>query len=130
MARCVATRRASLRRSAIIQPSGADFREFGPVLDTMLKGAWKSGYDRLKLFRVVRDMLLTDWGSRGRMFDQFNGTPLNTIRLLTMMRTEFHPNGPLTAYAREVCGIPLVEGQIAVKQQVADYVRAQDVAHR
>jgi 4-hydroxyphenylacetate 3-monooxygenase/chlorophenol-4-monooxygenase component 2 len=63
------------------------------------------------------------------MFDQFNGTPLNTIRLLTMMRTEFHPNGPLTAYAREVCGIPLVEGQITVKQQVADYVRAQDVAH-
>ena len=117
-------------RSAIIQPSAADFREFGPVLDAMLKGAWKSGNDRLKLFRVVRDMLLTDWGSRGRMFDQFNGTPLNTIRLLTMTRTEYHPNGPLTAYAREVCGIPLVEGQITVKQQVADYVRAQDVAHR
>jgi hypothetical protein len=45
-----------------------------------------------------------------------------------MMRTEYHPNGPLTAYAREVCGIPL-EGQITVKQHVADYVRAQDVAH-
>ena len=96
----------------------------------MLKGAWNSGRDRLKLFRVIRDILLTDWGGRARMFDQFNGTPLNTIRILTMMRTEFHPNGPLTAYAREVCGIPLVEGQITVKQQVADYVRAQDVAHR
>ena len=117
-------------RSAIIQPSAADFREFGSVLDTMLKGAWNSGHDRLKLFRVIRDILLTDWGGRARMFDQFNGTPLNTIRFLTMMRTEFQPNGPLTAYAREVCGIPLVEGQITVKQQVADYVRAQDVAHR
>ena len=52
-------------RSAIIQPSAADFREFGPVLDAMLKGAWKSGNDRLKLFRVVRDMLLTDWAAAG-----------------------------------------------------------------
>jgi 3,5,6-trichloropyridin-2-ol/2,4,6-trichlorophenol monooxygenase len=116
-------------RSAIIQPAAADFKEFGPVLDTMLKGAWNSGRDRLKLFRVIRDILLSDWGGRGRMFDQFNGTPLNTIRFLTMMRTEFQPNGPLTAYAREVCGIPLVQGQITVKQQVADYVRAQDAAH-
>ena len=99
------------------------------MLDTMLKGAWNSGRDRLKLFRVIRDILLTDWGGRARMFDQFNGTPLNTIRFLTMMRTEFQPNGPLTAYAREVCGIPLVQGQITVKQQVADYVRAQDAAH-
>jgi 3,5,6-trichloropyridin-2-ol/2,4,6-trichlorophenol monooxygenase len=116
-------------RSAIIQPSAADFEEFGSVLDTMLKGAWNSGHDRLKVFRVIRDILLTDWGGRARMFDQFNGTPLNTIRFLTMMRTEYHPNGPLTAFAREVCGIPLVEGQITVKQHVADYVRAQDVAH-
>ena len=99
--------------SAIIQPAAADFKEFGPVLDTMLKGAWNSGRDRLKLFRVIRDILLTDWGGRARMFDQFNGTPLNTIRFLTMMRTEFQPNGPLTAYAREVCGIPLVQAAVS-----------------
>jgi aromatic ring hydroxylase len=116
-------------RSAIIQPAAADFTEFGPVLDTMLKGAWNSGRERLKLFRIIRDMFLTDWGNRGRMFDQFNGTPLNTIRFLTMMRTEYSPNGPLTAYAREVCGIPLIQGQTTIKQKVADYVRAQDAAH-
>lgn len=115
-------------RSAIIQPAAQDFESFGPVLDSMLKGAWKSGIDRLKVFRVIRDMFLTDWGGRGRMFDQFNGTPLNTIRMLTMMRTEFQPNGPMTAFAREVCGIPMIEGQSTVKQRIADYVRAQDVA--
>jgi len=94
----------------------------------MLKGAWTNGRERLKVFRVIRDMFLTDWGGRGRMFDQFNGTPLNTIRMLTMMRTEFHPNGPLAAFAREVCDIPLVEGQTTVQQQIADYAKAQDVA--
>jgi hypothetical protein len=45
-----------------------------------------------------------------------------------MMRTEFHPNGPLAAFAREVCDIPLVEGQSTVQQQIADYAKAQDVA--
>jgi len=116
-------------RSAIIQPAAQDFDRFG-VLATMFQGAWKDGRDRLKVFRIVRDMFLSDWGDRGRMFDQFNGTPLNTIRMLTMMRTEFHPNGPLTAFAREVCGIPLVEGQESVKAQIAAYAKAQDAATR
>jgi len=114
-------------RSAIIQPAAQDFSEFGDVLDKMLRGAWNDGRERLKVFRAIRDMFLSDWGERGRMFDQFNGTPLNTIRMLTMMRTEFQPNGPMTAFAREVCGIPLVEGQGSVKEQVAAYVHAQDV---
>ncbi len=115
-------------RSAIIQPSAGDFEEFGEVLDTMLKGAWSDGRERLKVFRVVRDLFLSDWGDRGRMFDQFNGTPLNTIRMLTMMRTEYQPNGPLTAFAREVCGIPLVEGQESVREKIAGYAKAQDAA--
>lgn len=114
-------------RSAIIQPAASDFGEFGDLLDKMLRGAWNDGKQRLKVFRVIRDMFLSDWGDRGRMFDQFNGTPLNTIRMLTMHRTEFQPNGPMTAFAREVCGIPLVEGQGTVKEQVAAYVQAQDV---
>ena len=114
-------------RSAIIQPAAADFEEFGDVLNPMLRGAWADGKERLKVFRTIRDMFLSDWGERGRMFDQFNGTPLNTIRMLTMMRTEFQPNGPMTAFAREVCGVPLVEGQGTVKEQVAAYVQAQDV---
>jgi aromatic ring hydroxylase len=113
-------------RNALVQPAAKDFNEFGEILDAMLKGAWKSGRDRLKVFRVIRDMFLTEWSGRSRMFDQFNGTPLNAIRMLTMMRTEFSPNGPLTAFAREVCGIPLIEGQSSVRQQIVDYVRAQD----
>jgi len=115
-------------RSAIIQPAAKDFERFGDQLDGMLKGAWADGRERLKVFRVVRDMLMSDWGDRGRIFDQFNGTPLNTIRMLTMMRTEYQPNGPLTAFAREVCGIPLVEGQASVKEQIEGYVKAQDAA--
>ncbi len=113
-------------RSALIQPAEKDFEQYGAILDSMLRGAWKSGRDRLKVFRVVRDMFLTDWAGRSRMFDQFNGTPLNTIRMLTMMRTEFSPDGPLTAFAREVAGIPLVQGQESTKRQVANYARAQD----
>jgi aromatic ring hydroxylase len=113
-------------RSALIQPAEKDFVQYGAILDSMLRGAWKSGRDRLKVFRVVRDMFLTDWAGRSRMFDQFNGTPLNTIRMLTMMRTEFSPNGPLTAFAREVAGIAPVPGQEEIERPVADYARAQD----
>jgi aromatic ring hydroxylase len=113
-------------RSAILQPGEGDWERFGDVLETTLRGAWTSGRERLKVFRVVRDLFLTDWAGRGRMFDMFNGTPLNTIRLLTLHRTEYDPNGPLTAFARETCGIPLVEGQSTVMDQIADYARAQD----
>jgi aromatic ring hydroxylase len=113
-------------RSALIQPAASDFEEFGAILDPMLKGAWTSGRERLKVFRVIRDMFLSEWAGRSRMFDQFNGTPIQAIRMLTMMRTEFSPNGPLTAFAREVCGIDLVEGQVSARQQIVDYVRAQD----
>jgi hypothetical protein len=63
---------------------------------------------------------------RSRMFDQFNGMPLNTIRMLTMMRAEFSPNGPLTAFAREVAGIGRVAGQEPAANQAAGYARAQD----
>ncbi len=109
-----------------MQPGDGDWEQFGDVLDATLRGAWEDGRERLKVFRVVRDLLLTDWGSRGRMFDMFNGTPLNTIRLLTLHRTEYDPNGPLTAFARETCGIPLVAGQHTVQEQIADYAKAQD----
>ena len=100
-------------RSAIMQPADQDWEQLrrrprsdaaGRLAETVANGC--------SVFRVVRDLLLTDWGSRrSRMFDMFNGTPLNTIRLLTMQRTEYDPNGPLTAFARQICGIPLVAGQ-------------------
>jgi len=38
---------------------------------------------------VIRDLYLSDWGGRLFMFENFNGTPLQTIRSLTMLRAEF-----------------------------------------
>jgi hypothetical protein len=36
------------------------------------------------------------------MFEKFNGTPLYLINLLTMQRTEYQVDGPLTELARQV----------------------------
>ena len=35
-------------------------RQSGDLLDTMLRGAWNDGKQRLKEFRVIRDMFLSD----------------------------------------------------------------------
>ena len=35
------------------------------------------------------------------MFEKFNGTPLYLINLLTMQRTEYQVDGPLTELARQ-----------------------------
>ena len=51
--------------------------------------------DRVKIARVVRDLYLTDWGSRLFLFENFNGTPLQTLLSLTMKRAEFTGSGPL-----------------------------------
>ncbi len=44
------------------------------------------------------------WGGRHEMFEKFNGTPLYLINLLTMQRTEYQVDGPLTEFARAVLG--------------------------
>jgi aromatic ring hydroxylase len=80
--------------------------------------------DRLRVFRVVRDLFLTDWGRRNGMFDQFNGTPLTAVRLLTMMRSEFQVDGPLTELAREVFGLSY--GDATDDERARDHTRAQD----
>ena len=59
----------------------------------------------MKIARVIRDLYLTDWGSRLLMFENFNGTPLQTLLSLTMKRAEFTGAGPFAAFARQVCGI-------------------------
>ena len=76
-----------------------------PWLEKLNKGAVGEPYDRIKIARVVRDLYLTDWGSRLFMFENFNGTPLQTLLSLTMKRAEFTGSGPLAAFARKVCGI-------------------------
>ena len=39
------------------------------------------------------------------MFENFNGTPLQTLLSLTMKRAEFTGSGPFAAFARRSCGI-------------------------
>lgn len=42
------------------------------------------------------------------MFEKFNGTPLYLINLMTMQRTEYQVDGPLTELARQVLVLPWV----------------------
>ena len=63
------------------------------------------------------------------MFENFNGTPLQTLLSLTMKRAEFTGSGPFASFARKVCGI---EAKTATTeyQATADYAKAQDTGRR
>ncbi len=91
------------------------------------KGARGEPYDRIKLARVIRDLYLTDWGSRLFMFENFNGTPLQTLLSLTMKRAEFTGAGKFAEFARKVAGIDARESMTEYKA-TADYAKAQDAA--
>jgi hypothetical protein len=82
--------------------------------------------DRVKLGRVIRDLYLSDWGGRLWMFENFNGMPLQTIRILTMKRAELSGTGPYAAFARRVVGIDRAEPAKTEYQSTADYAQAQD----
>src|SRR5439155_25193711 len=84
--------------------------------------------DRIKIGRVVRDLYLSDWGGRLFMFENFNGTPLQAIRTLTMQRAEFSGSGPYARFARKICGIEIESGKTTEYKIAADYARAQDAA--
>jgi hypothetical protein len=96
-----------------------------PWLEKLNKGATGEAYDRIKIARVIRDLYLTDWGSRLFMFENFNGTPLQTLLALTMKRAEFTGSGPFAAFARRVCGIEAKTDKTEY-QATADYAKAQD----
>ena len=55
----------------------------GPWFGELNKGATGEAYDRLKIALTIRHLDLTDWGSRLFMFENFNGTPLQTLLSLT-----------------------------------------------
>ena len=74
---------------------------------------------------VIRDLFLSDWGDRISVFENFNGTPLLTIRMLTMHRAEMSPSGPLGDLARKVCGITLPE---VMRVEVAKEQERQDAS--
>jgi aromatic ring hydroxylase len=97
-------------------------------LEHLQTGPTKRPEDRIRISRVVRDMFLTDWGDRQKMFDNFQGTPLMMIRFLTMRRAEFAADGPATLMARQLCGIELHRDDETEYAAQADYARAQDAA--
>ncbi len=45
-------------------------------------------YDCVKIARVIRDLYLANWGGRLFMFENFNGTPLQTLLSLTLAAAE------------------------------------------
>ena len=101
-------------------------REFEALLGTQVM----SGESRLKIFRVLRDLFLSDWGQRQLMFENFNGTPVHTRRMLTMARAhEYGAEGPLATLARDVCGITASELKIGgglADENIPKYARSQD----
>jgi len=93
-------------RGVVIQPTRRELDDpyIGPKLEDALKGSAISARDRIAIFRQISERYLTEWGARHEMFEKFNGTPLYLINLLTMQRTEYQVDGPLTELAREVLG--------------------------
>lgn len=114
-------------RSAIMYPTEAQWNdpEIGPWLRKLNQAATGEPIDRVKIARVIRDLHLTDWGSRLFMFENFNGTPIHTLLMLTMMRAEFSGAGPIAEFARSVCGLGAAQGEAAY-DATADYAKAQD----
>jgi 4-hydroxyphenylacetate 3-monooxygenase/chlorophenol-4-monooxygenase component 2 len=99
-----------------------------PWFERLNNGPTGEPYDRIKLARVIRDLYLTDWGGRLYMFENFNGTPLQTLLSLTLKRAEFTGSGPFAAFARKVAGIETKQDQATEYTKVADYAKAQDAA--
>ena len=75
-----------------------------PWFERMNNGPLDKPHDRVKIGRVIRDLFLTDWGNRLFVFENFNGTPLQAIRSLTMQRAEFSGSGPYAVLARKDVG--------------------------
>jgi 3,5,6-trichloropyridin-2-ol/2,4,6-trichlorophenol monooxygenase len=115
-------------RCAVIFPTEAQWRDpsMRPWLERLNNGAVGTPYDRIKIARVIRDLYLTDWGGRLFMFENFNGTPLQTLLSLTMKRAEFTGSGPLASFARKVCGLTTTEDKLTEYKATADYAKAQD----
>ena len=96
----------SCGRGVVMQPTKKELEDpyLGPKLADALRGPGISVWDRIKIFRQISERFLTEWGSRHEMFEKFNGMPLYLISLLTMQRTEYQVDGPLTELARKVLG--------------------------
>ena len=117
-------------RSALLFASEDQWQDpqLNALFEKMNSGPVGRPRDRLKIGRVIRDLFLTDWGNRLFVFENFNGTPLQTIRMLTMQRAEFSGSGQYGKLARQVCGIELAVDMSTEYQATADYAKAMDSA--
>jgi 3,5,6-trichloropyridin-2-ol/2,4,6-trichlorophenol monooxygenase len=115
-------------RAALLFPTEEQWNtpELHKWLEPMHRGPVGQPYDRLRISRVIRDLFLSDWGDRVSVFEQFNGTPMLAIRMLTMKRAELSPTGPLADLAREICGIQAQAPEVTAYAAQADYARRQD----
>jgi len=117
-------------RSALIFASEDQWNDdkLNGWFERMNNGPVGRPHDRVKIGRVIRDLFLSDWGSRLLVFENFNGTPLQSIRMLTMQRAEFSGSGTYGKLARQVCGIDAVEEDNTEYKATADYAKAMDAA--
>lgn len=117
-------------RSALIFASEDQWNDdkLNGWFERMNNGPVGKPHDRVRIGRVIRDLFLTDWGNRLFVFENFNGTPLQAIRTLTMQRAEFSGSGPYARLARKVCGIELEVQKDTEYNRTADYAKALDSA--
>ena len=64
------------------------------------------------------------------MFENFNGTPLQTLLSLTLKRAEFTGSGQFAEFARKVVGLEVKREGMTEYDATADYAKAQDSAQR
>lgn len=118
-------------RASLLFPTEEQWNnpELHEWLEPLQAGAVGEPHDRLRISRVIRDLFLSDWGDRVSIFEQFNGTPMLAIRMLTMKRSELSPSGPLTELARKVCGIQEPGApEVTTYTEQAEYARKLDGA--
>ena len=118
-------------RSSLIFPTEGQWNQpqLRRWLEPLQTGPVGRPHDRLKISRVIRDLYLSDWGDRITVFENFNGTPLLAVQMLTMQRAEMAPEGPMTDLARKITGIGRPGDDAETKTEYteqAGYARRQD----
>jgi 4-hydroxyphenylacetate 3-monooxygenase len=116
-------------RASLLFPTEEQWNnpELHDWLEPLQNGAVGRPEDRLRISRVIRDLFLSDWGDRVSTFEQFNGTPLLSTRMLTMKRSELSPSGALTELARKICGLEEPEPpEVTAYTEQAEYARRLD----
>jgi aromatic ring hydroxylase len=111
-------------KGVVVYPTQRDLDdpEIGPRLAAALRGPGISAHDKQRIFKLIHERFLTEWGARSYMFEKLNGTPLHVVRFLTMQRVDYAVDGPLVKLAREACGLGSPDELArAAERESADY---------